>query len=266
MQVINEKIKKIVRFYKSEGPIFTVKKIFTSLLSIAYTRKYRQFVKTLGNHNNASIFSEIYKKNLWRSGESHSGLGSELAYTKNLIKFLPLVFEKFNIKTFIDAPCGDFNWMKHVSLRDDMFYIGMDIVPDLVASNQKKYSNNQHQFILADISKTPFPKADLLFCRDCLFHLSNKDICFVFKNFLESDIPLLLTTTHINTNNFSNTNIHTGDFRLLDLFSEPFCLPRDVHYRIEDFVVPFPPREMCLWDKEQVRSAIPVMEKMILNP
>lgn len=243
----------------------TVKQTLSSVLYRVYKKKYDLFTKGLGKRDNASVFSEIYRRNLWKSGESHSGLGSELAYTKNLIKLLPEVFDKFNIKTIIDAPCGDFNWMKHVPLKKDMNYIGLDIVQELVVDNQKKYGNNQYRFMTADISKDPLPKADILFCRDCLFHLSNKDIFNVLKNFVESDISWLMTSTHININKFKNTDINSGDFRLIDLFSEPFALPLDVDYRVLDFVAPFPEREMCVWNKSQIHSALEKMSKIILN-
>ena len=200
---------------------------------------------------------------MWNSGESRSGSGSELAYTENLIKFLPEVFKKFNIKTIIDAPCGDFNWMKHVPMEKSVHYIGIDIVPALIISNQTKYNSSQYQFLSGDITSDPLPKADLLFCRDCLFHLNYNDIYRVFKNFVESDNKWILTTTHINTSNFTNTDIRTGSFRNIDLFSFPFSLPKDVHYRIEDFVAPAQPREMCLWDKEQIRAKLVNMEKNI---
>lgn len=258
---MSEKMKKLANLYKARGIIPVAQNIYASVLYNIYKIKYIRFVKSLGKRDNASVFSEIYKKNLWTSGESHSGLGSEVAYTENLIKFLPEVFERFNVKTIVDAPCGDFNWMKHVQLKKNMTYIGVDIVPELVKNNQNTYGNEQYCFTLGDIAKDHLPKADILFCRDCLFHLSNKDIYLVFKNFVESDISLLLTSTHVNNGSFINKDIFSGDFRLIDLFSEPFCLPRDVHYRIEDFVTPFPPREMCLWDKEQIRFALQVMSK-----
>jgi hypothetical protein len=252
---MKDTIKKLVNLYKSDGLFSTAK--------IAYKKVHSRAVKSLSKQDNSTIFAKIYEGNLWKSNESRSGAGSELANTANLIKLLPEVFERFKIQTIIDAPCGDFNWMKHVPMKSNLSYLGIDIVPDLIKSNQKNYGNEQYNFILADITKGPLPRADLLFCRDCLFHLPYKDIFLVLKNFVESDIPLLLTTTHINTNNFINTNIRVGSFRNIDLFAEPFCLPKDVHYRIEDFVMPDQPREMCLWDKEQIRSALHKMSKMI---
>src|SRR3712207_7875432 len=54
---------------------------------------------------------------LFRSShESYSGRGSELGATESLRSYLPQLFERLNIKTFLDAPCGDWNWMRQVDL------------------------------------------------------------------------------------------------------------------------------------------------------
>lgn len=252
---MQNKLAHLIVHYKSEGAAATFKFIATKISN--------RLIKKIKKNDHAFIFSEIYKKNLWKSQESRSGEGSELSQTKNLIEILPSMLEQFQIKTIIDAPCGDFNWMKHVPLNRDLHYIGLDIVPELINDNQKKYGNSQYRFQLADLTKNQLPKAELLFCRDCLFHLSYKDIYLVLNNFVQSDIPFLLTTTHLNTSNFKNSDIQTGSFRQIDLFSEPFFLPSNVHFRIEDFVAPATPREMCLWDKAQVKSALEKMSQAI---
>ena len=92
-------------------------------------------------------------------------------------------------------------------------------------------------------------------CRDCLIHLSNKDIFKFLRNFIASGTPFLLTSTYKNEANFSNEDILTGEVRSIDLFSPPFSLPSDVVYR---FVVipPSPPREMCLWNRDQIIKAL----------
>jgi hypothetical protein len=102
-----------------------------------------------------------------------------------------------------------------------------------------------------------------MICRDCLFHLSNRDIVLLLQNFVASNSSYLLTNTHVNDGSIVNTDIKAGDFRLIDLFSEPFCLPKDVLYRIDDYVQPFPPREMCLWDREQISSAVQELTKKL---
>ena len=87
----------------------------------------------------------------------------------------------------------------------------------------------------------------------------------LLKNFVDSKTSFLLTSTHVNQGETVNSDISAGDFRLIDLFSDPFCLPRNVHYRLEDFVPPHPPREMCLWDRAQISAALHDMTAKIPN-
>jgi len=42
---------------------------------------------------------------------------------------------------------------------------------------------------------------------------SNRDIYLALKNYVASEVPYLLTTTHLNHAGFRNTDIPTGDFR-----------------------------------------------------
>jgi len=146
--------------------------------------------------------------------------------------------------------------MKLVKLDDDMRYTGIDIVPDLISANSAKYSSFQHRFLLADLTTDKFPIGDIVICRDCLFHLSEKDIFLFLTNFIASGTEFLLTTTHKNEDGFLNTDILTGEFRLVDLFSPPFSLPKEVFYRFDDFIPPYPPREMCLWNRAQIMKAL----------
>ena len=57
---------------------------------------------------------------------------------------LPKVFDDFGIHTILDIPCGDFHWMKHVSL-DSINYTGADIVADLIQKNKQKYATGEYQ-------------------------------------------------------------------------------------------------------------------------
>jgi hypothetical protein len=83
-----------------------------------------------------------------------------------------------------------------------------------------------------------------MICRDCLFHLSFHDIKLVLENFIKSNISYLLTTTYINTDNFKNKDIATGDLRKIDLFAAPFYFSKDVYFRIEDWKAPWPKPEV----------------------
>ena len=78
-------------------------------------------------------FSKIYKKNLWGNSQSRSGDGSTLEYTENIRVELPRLFLKYDIRSVLDGPCGDFNWMSLIAESNpSIFFIGVDIVPELV--------------------------------------------------------------------------------------------------------------------------------------
>ena len=146
--------------------------------------------------------------------------------------------------------------MKHVLENYTIDYIGGDIVKPLVETLNVKYGNAKTHFVYFDITRDAFPEVDLWICRDCLFHLSFNDIHQALKNFVDSNIPYLFASTHITPKGFTNFDIETGDFRLIDLFSAPYCFPKDVHFRVADWISPHPEREMCLWSKEQVIFAM----------
>ena len=202
------------------------------------------------------VFENIIAKNRWNSSESASGPGSTLAYTAQLRPRLEALVEHYRIDKFFDAPCGDFNWMQHVRFPAAVTYLGGDIVPALVQANQAAFGNDRRRFIAFNLVADPFPDADIWFCRDCLFHLPTASIFAALERFCASSIELLLLTSHVNTTGFANTDCPAGEFRLIDFFRAPFNFPTDVLERIDEYVAPFPPRQMCLWTRAQVRAAL----------
>ncbi|CAM8408264.1 hypothetical protein MCEHALH13_00857 [Candidatus Methylopumilus universalis] len=215
------------------------------------------------SHNSRDIFINIYKTNWWGSAESFSGTGSTLAYTANVRERLPDLFKKLSIKTIYDAPCGDFNWMKVVVDSNDIHYIGADIVPQLIEKSSASYGTKKVKFHTKNIIEDKFPSADLWICRDCFIHFSFQDILLTLENFASSDIPYLLTTTHINTKGFKNIDIKTGDVRLLDLFSHPFLLPHDSLYSIDDWAGKDHPKQLVLFSRHQIITALPKIKTLL---
>lgn len=233
---------------------------FPSLRKMAY-ENYR-FFNFLGAYRSQNklrgrdieeIFTEHYNQNVWINDQSLSGDGSTIEYTENLRKELPVLFEKFEIRSILDAPCGDYNWFQHVDRRENISYIGGDIVPDLISKNNEKYGNATTSFRKLDITTDPLPGADVMICRDVLFHFSDKDIMRFFKNFLDSEIKFILTTSH--TECRKNFDILTGQFRLLDLEKPPFNF-RDPLFAIDDWNEGFPVRKMFLWKREAIAEFI----------
>jgi hypothetical protein len=247
-------------FLKAHGPKSTVHKIVRDTLHYAANTpqrlRYRAFQRRLKDRDARDVFVEIYERNMWESTESRSGIGSEAVATESIRAHLPLIFEKFHVKSMLDAPCGDFNWMRLVSLPPDMSYLGWDIVPQVIRGNSEKYANHQRRFGVADMFVDSYPRVDLMMCRDCLFHFSHRDICRTLENFVASGTPYLLTTTHTQRDASTNTHIETGFFRRIDLFAEPFGFPRNALYRFDDHAPNHLAREMCLWDRSQVEQGL----------
>jgi len=142
--------------------------------------------------NNAKIFETIYNKNYWDSKESVSGPGSSLKTTQRIREALPDLWKKYDIKIFLDVPCGDFNWMKEVD-KSGIQYIGADIVKPLIDENKKKYGAHNINFTVLDITKDALPKVDMIFCKDCLQHLSNENVFKALRNFKNSGSKYLFT-------------------------------------------------------------------------
>ena len=205
-------------------------------------------------------FDRIYEQGGWSNGKwgSASGAGSTLAYTEQLRPRLAKAISDLGINSMLDAPCGDFEWFKEVSVPPQMMYVGMDIVRDLVRKNQTLYSTSKRLFVAGDITLDPLPKVDLMMCRDCLFHLPNASIADFFENFLNSGIPWLLLTSHHNPNNVELPA--KSGFRKINFAAAPYNFPKP-RRAIKDFDHGFPARHLCLWSAEEIAGALSGSEK-----
>jgi hypothetical protein len=201
-------------------------------------------------------FTWIFERNYWGNSESKSGNGSSLRYTQNLRAGLPGLFEKYEIKSVFDGPCGDFNWMREIVDKSQISYHGVDIVAPMIEDLRSKFQSPRVTFSHMNLIDDPHPKSDLFFCRDLLFHLSFSDALSVLRRFLESGTPYLMTTTHVLGDRVKNKNIVTGDFRLMDLTRDPFLFPSESLETIQDFVAPDPERVMRLWTREAISGSL----------
>jgi hypothetical protein len=121
----------------------------------------------------------------------------------------------------LDLPCGDYSWMQLVNFPANFSYIGGDIVEFMVDKNRLLHPGVDFRYI--NLVEDDLPKVDLLFTRDCLFHLAQDDVVKALRNFVRSDIKYMLTTSFLPQYS-DNRNIVTGDFRQIDLLSAPFNL------------------------------------------
>jgi SAM-dependent methyltransferase len=169
-----------------------------------------------------STFAPFYAENRWGDAESVSGPGSSLERTAKLRNELPPLLKELGARTLLDAPCGDFNWMKDTLLNLDR-YIGADVVAELIARNQSLYSDERTRFAVLDLTRDELPRVDVILCRDCFIHFSNRHIAAAIRNFKRSGSTYLLTNTYPAWN--QNKNVRTGDFRYLNLLLPPFNFP-----------------------------------------
>ena len=169
-------------------------------------------------------FTQFYRNNSFEGQESVSGKGSDLIQTAIIRVAIPKLFEKLNTKIFIDAPCGDFFWMKQVDLKD-VNYIGLDIVDEIIKKNTELFGNSKRQFIRKNIVSDKLPDADVILIRDCWVHLNNEHIFKSIMNLKRSNITYLLTTS------FPGLNINQelkAIWRPINLELAPYNFPKPI--------------------------------------
>jgi len=194
--------------------------------------------------NNQKGAQRIYERNKKNKMESVSGTGSTLQVTKNFRNWLEKLIKEHDIKSILDVPCGDWNWMQHVDLSG-IHYLGCDIVPDLIKDNEEKYffedskrsiGFTQFDIINQDISELPLHNFDLIICRDFLFHLTLEQASKVLDNFKKSGSKYLISTTFdVDSNaDFSKEEKETGwSWRPINLHQEPFNLGEEIDSILE---------------------------------
>lgn len=197
------------------------------------------------------VFTKIYRDNHWKSDESVSGHGSTLEATSAIRSALPLLFDHYDIKSILDIPCGDMNWIGDTVIGKRK-YIGADIVTALIMKNREKYDLSNVEFHVMDITKDFLPTADLVLCRDLLGHFSNREVKLALNHILASGSKYLLATTF--PNHTTSGDIKTGEWRPINLASL-WGLPDPLEYINEHCTAgggAFKDKSLGLWDLRHV--------------
>lgn len=206
------------------------------------------------------IFENIYVDNGFGGteetrAETRSGPGSTLEATENVRKFILDVVDRYDIKTVVDLPCGDFNWMKEIAGKFDS-YTGLDISKSCIIDNKKKYP--EYTFKVFDAVTGRIPDCDLLIVRDMLGHMPLEYSKMAFENIKATNWKYMIGTNwlYINENGvidpvqqFKHTNDNIDEFGqcfLVNLMMEPLNLgaPIEFIYDMEDIK-----KTQCLWSR-----------------
>ena len=201
--------------------------------------------------NNAaeSLFTQFHHNRTWAEiCNTTDGPGSTLEYTTTIRQQLPALLKKWDIKSMLDASCGEFIWMREVDLSG-INYIGGEIVADKIQKLSQEFP--QHTWLHLDIIEDNLPSVDMWMCRDTLFHFPHEYLKKTLQNFLRSDIKYLLTSSHPDVE--ANEDFSSfGDFRPNNFNIAPFNFgePLDV---IDDTGPGWPlKRHMYLYSREQM--------------
>ena len=194
-----------------------------------------------------TVFDAIIRENRWQDPDSLSGGGSNLEQTATIRREIPALLSRVGAQSILDAPCGDFHWMRLVDLGN-VHYTGADVVAPLIEQCQRTYGSDRRTFVARNITEDGLPKADVIFCRDCLVHLSYKHIRRALRNFRDSGATYLLTTTY--TARTENWDIVTGDWRPLNLQVPPFAFPAPLDAIVEgstEYGGDYADKTLALW-------------------
>jgi len=177
-----------------------------------------------------SAMQQIYDLNLWGNNGSlfYSGDGSHRdefvkPYLDAVLTFLRSFENKLSV---VDLGCGDFNIGNNLvdSTRE---YNAIDIVPELIEYNNKRFNCEVLKFSCLDVSKEEIPVGDCVIIRQVLQHLSNTEISKIVAKIEKYKYVIL--TEHIPNSSFiPNCDIVSGQgIRLkkksgVDIEKEPF--------------------------------------------
>lgn len=142
-------------------------------------------------------FSYVYRERAWASQESASGPGSDRdsgSVRQSLIALAAIVAD-YRIRSIADLPCGDFNWMPlFLADHPDVDYAGYDIVDSVIRQNRQRHP--ERAFSVLDITRDIPPRADMVFSKDLVNHLLERDVWRTLANMIRSGATYLMITSN----------------------------------------------------------------------
>jgi hypothetical protein len=145
-------------------------------------RKWEPIRQRYGALKMSDCFSEIYRTKLWGEADGEefcSGGGSEASFAVPYVKKVLELIAEHRVRTLVDLGCGDFRVGRLLCTQSDLQYVGVDVVPDLIAYNRLRFGGPRVEFHCANVVEDELPDGDLCLIRQVLQHLSNAEIARV---------------------------------------------------------------------------------------
>jgi len=135
-----------------------------------------------GAESRQDVFRRIYRKGEWGGeGTYYSGPGSDERFAARYVELVrDFIALHDEIDVVVDLGCGDFRIGREVSEACDK-YVGIDIVPELIAAHTQAHGSETTEFLCADIVADELPAGELVLIRQVLQHLSNEDVARVLR-------------------------------------------------------------------------------------
>jgi hypothetical protein len=159
------------------------------------------------------IFTDLYYEPV-RDQEMISGPGSDREQTAVIAREIPKLLAELQVRSMLDAPCGDFYWMRHVTLPVTR-YVGVDIVDDLITRHRAAFANEKREFHCLDLSEDPLPQTELTCDVHCVTGWTMLDAKFtgVKVSELAKKARVLSSARHVI---FEAANGYTSNVRLAE--------------------------------------------------
>jgi SAM-dependent methyltransferase len=181
----------------------------------------------------AETFSRIYATHAWGADEQqgfNSGGGSRGAVAEQYCSWLITFIREKGFRSVADLGCGDFYVGRRIAEETGIEYLGVDIVPEVIAHHAHSFACKGISFQCLDIIKDRLPSADFCVIRQVFQHLSNAEIAAALANI--SQYPFALVSEHVpgKPRSFNRDQSHGPHVRStygsgVYLDRPPFCCP-----------------------------------------
>jgi SAM-dependent methyltransferase len=183
-------------------------------------RKWQPIRQHYGALKVSDCFSKIYHTKLWGEADGEafcSGGGSEAHFAVPYVKQVQTLIAEHKIRTVVDLGCGDFRVGRLLCAQGDLQYVGVDVVPDLIAYNQSRFGGPQVEFHCANLIDDELPDGELCLIRQVLQHLSNAEISRVLAKCAKYRVVLVTEELFTQPGSRPNLDIaHGPDNRASD--------------------------------------------------
>jgi SAM-dependent methyltransferase len=154
-----------------------------SVLALARQRRIALVRARNLDRTPAEIFGDIYRNNKWGgpAGSFSSGSGSTVRHAELYSGAVRRFVREHGVGRIVDLGCGDFTVGARLA-QEGTQYVGVDIVPELIEHNTRRFGSANVRFECRDIIGDELPSGDLCLVRQVLQHLSNEQIAGVLRN------------------------------------------------------------------------------------